>query len=451
MESPIRLDHPIRLKWLLLFSLPTIISSIFANLYSTVDGVFVSRLVSTDGLSAVNITMPIIYLITGVGTMFASGGTALTARLIGEGKEAEARQDFSFLIAAALAASIILTVIGFIWLDPICRLMGSDTELLTYCRAYMIPILVLIPFTVFETMFQFSYITVGKAKIGLWLSVVGGIVNIVLDCVFIVNFGWGISGAAIATGIGHAIPSIYGLIYFSVKKDQVLFLTKPVHHRGVLLKTCTNGSSEMVSVLAFSVVTLLFNNILMRLAGSDGVASLSMIWYAQGLFGGMFRGYITGVSPIISYNLGREDRDRLSRLFRLSVRIVVAAGLAVTVLSLILSPVVIRMFCGDNHAVYEIALYGFQIVALSFTLMGMNVFASGWFTALNDGITSALLSFSRTILFMVVPVLILPRFLGVDGVWWSMTAGEAMSLGLAVYFFRRSRSVWTPKEEKQAA
>ncbi len=445
MNEQTKLNHAIEVRWLLLFALPTIASSIFANLYSTVDGVFVARWVNTDALSAINITMPMTYLASALGMMFGSGGNALIARKIGEGRAQEARQDFSLLMAVAFVFSIVLAILCFLFLDPLCRVLGSDDALLVYCRQYMIPVLISIPFAVFGMVFQLSFITVGKAGLGAFLSVLGGVLNIVLDWLFMGILGWGLAGAAIATSIGYAVPSVADTILFCVDRKQILYVVRPKWRPRTIIDSCINGSSEMVSVLAFSVITMLFNNILMNIAGSDGVASLSIIWYAQGLFGGLFRGYINGISSVVSYNFGRRDKARLEKLFSISVRILAIAALIVTAVSYIFGGGVVSIFSGANEVVYREALNGFRIVAVSFILMAFNVFSSGWFTALNDGRTSAILSFTRTIVFMVVPVLILPRLLGINGVWLSMAAGEGLSLTMSVYYFKKFRDMWKAK------
>ena len=447
MNDNIKIEHEISPGWLITFALPTIIATIFMNIYTTVDGIFVARLVDTNALSAVNITMPMIYLVSGIGIMFGSGGNALIAKKIGMGRHQEAREDFSLLTVVAFVTSIILSVLFFALLEPICRFFGSDNALMPYCKDYMTPNLIVIPFTVFGTMLQMVYITIGKAKMGLALSVAGGILNIVLDWLFIAVFKMGISGAAIATGIGYTVPSLIGLVFFLVNRKHLLYIVKPKWRLKTITQSCSNGASEMVNVLAYSVVAVLFNNILMKLSGSDGVASLSIIWYAQGLFGGLFRGYTTGISPVVSYNLGRGDKTRLHKLFTVSVKALGIAALTVTALSYIFGGPVVTVFSGDNQSVYNIALHGFRIVAVSFIMMSYNVFASGWFTALNDGKTSAILSFCRTIIFLVIPVLILPRIFKTNGVWYSMSVGEGMSLIMAIYYFRKFKALWNEKKQ----
>lgn len=445
MDSQVKLQHDVHFRWLITFALPTILSSIFSSLYSTVDGIFVARWVDTDALSAINITMPLIYLASALGMMFGTGGNALVAKKIGEGKEREAQEDFSLLMIVAFLFSVTLALLCFFFLDPLCRFLGSDTALLTYCRAYMIPVLITLPFAVFGMVFQLSFITIGKAGLGAALSVTGGVLNIVLDWLFISVLDFGLSGAAIATGIGYAFPSVIGVILFCVDRRQILHIMRPKWRPKTIIDSCINGSSEMVSVLAFSVITILFNRILMRLGGSDGVASLSIIWYAQGLFGGMFRGYINGIASVVSFNLGRQDKRQLSSLFRISMRTLGVVSVAVMFISYFAGEPVVDFFAKNNENVRSIALHGFRIVATSFPMMAYNIFASGWFTALNDGKTSAILSFCRTVIFMVIPVLILPQLFGMDGVWLSITVGEVLSIMMAFYYFRKYRAVWNDK------
>ena len=442
MELEMKLEHEVSFRWLILFALPTIFSSIFENIYSTIDGIFIARFVDTDALSAINIVMPMIGLSLALGMMFGTGGNALVAKKIGMGRLEEAREDFSLLIAVVFGFCIVLAALCFVFLDPLCRFLGSDEALLHYCREYMIPVLIMLPFAAFGMVFHLSFITVGKAGLGAFLAVLGGVLNIVLDWLFITVFHWGLAGAAIATSIGYAVQSLVGAVWFCVNRKQVLYIVRPKWRSKAIVDSCINGSSEMVSVLAFSVITILFNRILMDIGGSDGVASLTIIWYAQGLFGGLFRGYISGISSVVSYNLGKGDKLRLSKAFHISVWTLLVTSAVVTAISYIFGGAVVDFFAKGNAHVAQVALHGFRIVAISFAMMAFNVFASGWFTALNDGKTSAILSFCRTMLFMVVPVLILPKFFEMDGVWMALTVGELLSLVMAVFYFIKYRNMW---------
>ena len=313
----------------------------------------------------------------------------------------------------------------------------------------MIPVLISLPFAVFGMVFQLSFITVGKAGMGAALSVTGGVLNIVLDWLFISVFHWGLAGAAIATSIGYAFPSITGVLWFCLNRKQILHVVRPRLRVRTITDSCINGSSEMVSVLAFSVISILFNRILMSLGGSDGVASLSIIWYAQGLFGGLFRGYINGISSVVSYNFGRQDKKQLSRLFRISIKTLGIAGLGAVAVSYFAGGFVVDFFAKNNENVRQIAIHGFRIVLTSFPMMAYNIFGSGWFTALNDGKTSAIISFCRTVIFMVIPVLILPQIFEMDGVWMSITVGEALSIFMAVYYFIKYREAWKCRNQTE--
>lgn len=431
------LDREIHSGMLLKFALPTILSTVFMSIYSSVDGMFVARLVNTDALSAVNIVMPLVFIATGIGTMFGSGGNALVAKKIGEKKQQEAREDFSLLLAASFVISVAIVLICALFLKPLLYLLGADDSLMTYCVDYMIPVLISMPFSVFGTMLSMSYITVGKAKFGLAMSVLGGILNIVLDWLFIAGFHWGITGAAVATSIGYATTSIIGLLYFVFCRKHELYVVKPKWRVQTLIKSCTNGSSEMIGVFAGSVVEILFNNILMRLAGADGVASITIMLYVQSLFNSVYRGYATGIAPVISYNYGANNTDRLQKIHSISVKMILTASVALTAVCVLLAPAMVGFFAGNNVSVYEMALHGFRIFSVSCIMTGINVYASALFTALNDGRTSAILSFCRAVVFLVIPVLVLPILIDLDGVWASIPVGEFLSIIMSCYYFKK--------------
>ena len=431
------LDREIHLGMLLAFALPTILSTVFMSIYSSVDGMFVARLVDTNALSAVNIVMPMIFISSGIGMMFGSGGNALIAKKLGEGKAQEAREDFSLLIVSAFVSSVVIVAICAVFLKPILTMLGADAQLMPYCVEYMIPILISMPFAIYGTMLSMSYITIGKAQLGLWTSVLGGVLNIVLDWLFIAVFHWGIAGAAIATSIGYATTSVIGVIYFAVNRKYDVYIVRPKWRTQTIVKSCTNGSSEMIGVFAGSVVAILFNNILMRMEGADGVASITIMLYVQELFIAVYRGYATGIAPIISYNYGANQTKRLQKLHTVSMKLIVIAAIVLTAVFVILAPVMVGFFAKDNQAVYDMALHGFRIFSISCLLIGINVYASALFTALNDGRTSAILSFCRTVVFLVIPVLILPRLIGLDGVWFSLPVGELLSFIMSIYYFRK--------------
>ncbi|MFW5632412.1 MAG: MATE family efflux transporter, partial [Acetivibrio ethanolgignens] len=320
------LERPITAASLLRFSLPTIISMIFMGIYTTIDGVFVSQLIGTDALSSVNIIMPVANAAIAVGTMFGTGGNAIVAKRLGEGREQTARENFSLILITAAIVGLIFTVAGLIFINPLVFFLGSDQSLYTYCYDYALYTLLFVPACVFAMIFQVFFITAGHAGLGLSFSIAGGLSNIVLDYVLIHMYSWGIKGAAVATGISYTIPSLAGFAYFACKKNQI-HICRPKFHWNVIQKACLNGASEMVTNLSMSVVTLLFNLIMMEFAGSDGVASVTIILYSQYLMSCVYLGYAVGIAPIISYNYGRRDTNRLKKLFRLSLIIITIASI----------------------------------------------------------------------------------------------------------------------------
>ena len=436
------LDRSISPGMLLRFSLPTIASSIFMSVYSSVDGVFVSRLIGTDALSAVNLVMPLVLFAMVIGTMFGAGGNALVAKKLGEGKNEEAKQDFSLLVAVAFVVSCALCILGLVFLGPLLRLLGADAGLLGLCRDYAVPTLLLYPLSVFSMLFQMSFITVGRATVGLLLSVAGGLTNIALDYWFIAKLGGGIAGAAIATGIGYAVPALAGLVYFWAFRRGSLYLVRPRWRWRVIAKSCSNGASEMVGSLSSGIVTLLLNNILMRLAGADGVAAITIILYAQGVLSSAYMGYSYGVAPIISYNYGKQDTARLKRIYSLSLRGITALSLAVFVLSLAFAQPLVAIFTQPGTPVFTLAVHGYRVFSVCFLFMGVNAFASALFTALSNGRVSAILAFFRTLVFFTGAVLGLAWLLGVEGVWMAIPLAEVLGLAMALYYFRKMRPVY---------
>lgn len=436
------LDKNISFQMLAKFSLPTIASMIFMSIYSTVDGLFVSRLIGTDALSAVTLVMPIVMISLAFGGMIGTGGNALIAKRIGEGKEQEARQNFSLLLLVTLVISIFISIIGLSFLEPILRLLGAEGDLFNLSRQYAIPLLILFPLSMFGMVFQLSFITVGKAHLGFVVSALGGITNIILDFLLIAVFNMGVAGAAIATSIGYSVPSLVGLIYFLLSRKESLFIVKPRFDIGVILKSCSNGASEMVTSLSAGVTSLLVNVILLRMVGSDGVASMAVILYAQTLLSAAFLGYSFGISPIISYNYGKQDVDRLKKIYNISLKSILSVSIFTFVISLLLANPLVSIFLGKGTPVYNMATNGFRIFSLSYLFMGINIFSSAMFTALNNGKVSAILSFFRTMIFIVISLLSLPFILGINGVWLALPIAEFMGICMATYYLRKMKPIY---------
>ena len=436
------LEHKITPGFLMKFTLPTMIMMVFNSFYTMVDGGFVSNFVGTSALSAVNIVYPVINFVFAVGIMLATGGSAIVARLMGEKKPMLARQSFSLITVSGVVMGLIITVLCICFTGSIVHVLGANDAIYGYCYDYAFYLSLFIPFAILQLLFQFFFVTAGRPNLGLWATVAGGVANIVLDYLFIVPLNMGIKGAAIATGIGYAVPSVIGLIYFSEKGQKSLSFAKPVRDLSILRKTCTNGSSEMVSNLAVSVTTFLFNRIMMDYLGEDGVAAMTIVVYAQFLFTAIFLGYTSGAAPLFSFNYGAQDKKKLHQLFRISMIFIAACSVIAFGLSIVLSDMVIGVFAASGSSVFELAKHGMYLFAAGFLFMGFNIFASGLFTALSNGRISAILSFLRTFVFLLLTILLLPLLLEVNGVWLSIPAAELMALVVALIYILKYRKVY---------
>lgn len=421
---------------LLQFALPTMVMMVFMSLYTIVDGICISRFVGTDALSAANIVYPVFSLVIAVGVMLSTGGSAIIAKKIGEGRLSEARENFSFLILSGFLLGLMFLVAGNLFLQPIVRALGATDRLLEYCLDYLRILLYLAPACILQLLFQGFFVTAGKPGLGLLLTISGGLANMVLDYLFMGPMDMGIAGAAWATGIGQLIPSVAGLLYFSLSRDT-LYLVRHRFQRPLLVQSCLNGSSEMVTNLSTAVVTFLFNIVMLDLLGEDGVAAVTIVLYAQFLFNALYMGFSMGVAPVISYNYGRQNHRMLQRLFRICVWFIGLSSVVVTTLSLLSAPLVVEVFTPVGSSTYELALTGFYLFSINYTFAGINIFSSSMFTAFSDGKISAIISFVRTFVLIVINILLLPAIIGVDGVWLAVPIAEFMTLFLSVYFFRK--------------
>lgn len=431
------LELNINRRSLLKFALPTIIATVFTSIYSTIDGIFVSNVIGTEGLSAVNIVTPFLLISLCVGTMFGTGGSALISTKLGEGKILKARQSFTLISITAFILSSIISIIGFIFMKPILYGLGANPTIYNLCREYMIPLLIVIPFSLLSVVFQMFFISEGKPILGMTLSLIGGIINVMLDYVLIVGFNMGLSGAAIATGIGYGFTSLAGILFFLRNKKGTLHFTKPVLDFNVLIKACSNGMSEMVSMLSSSIVMVAMNNIMIRIAGVDGVSAITIILYVQSLLSSVYLGYSIGISPIISFNYGKQSHDNLKKLYRFSIYIISVIAVITFILAILLSKPIIGVFANSNASVFDMASRGFNIFSVSLLFMGFNIFASAMFTALNDGKTSAIISVFRTLIFLMVFLIILPPIIGVTGIWLTIPLAEILSIIMSTYFFNK--------------
>ncbi len=416
------------------FTLPTIVMTIFMALYTMVDGIFVSRLIGTGALSAVNIILPFISFVAAVGIMLAAGGSAFIAMQMGEGNERGARENFTALMILSLLLSLLIVLFTLLFFDPLLRFLGANEAIWDYCRDYAWMLLLFTPLCILQVMMQFFFVTAGRPSLGLVLTVVGGLANVLLDYLLIKTAGMGIAGAGLATGIGYGIPALVGLLFFSLHRKGSLYFVRPKFRPRVLLHSCVNGSSEMVTHCSMAIITLLYNRILMELLGEEGVAAIAIILYAEYLLVSLYLGYSTGVAPIISYKHGEGNEEQLRYVFKLSIRFICISSLAIFLCSILFNHGIVGIFVTRDQPVWTLASRGFYLYAFAFLLKGVNIFASVLFTALNNGLISALLSFLRSFVFLFLSLTVLPKLLGLDGVWISVAVAEVLALLVSLSF-----------------
>ena len=425
---------------LLKYALPTILSNIFMNVYSIVDQLFVSNLLGTDALSAVSIAGPFLAIALAIGTMIATGGCALVSNQMGEGQAQKARQNFSFFMLFSVVISTVFCIIGIAFRTPILYAMGADDALYQLCEAYAVPIFLLIPFAMVSIVLQIFFVAAGKPGLGFSLSIAGGVTNIVLDYVLIAVVPLGVAGAAYATAAGYVLQSVVGVIFFFANQKGSLYFVRPKFDGKALLKACSNGMSEMVGMLAVTVTMIAMNVILMDIVGSDGVAAAAIILSAQTILSASYAGYVQGIAPVVSYHYGAENFTELKVLYRVALKTIAAMSAVTFAIAFPLTKPIAHLFADGSETVVAMAVRGMFLFAPAFLLMGFNLFASGFFTALNDGRTSAILSLFRTLIFLLIPLLILPGLWGVDGVWISMPMAEVLSVLLSIFYFRHLKS-----------
>lgn len=420
-------------KSLLKFAFPTILMMILMGLYTIVDTVFVSRLVSTDALSALNIVCPVINLIVGLGTMLATGGGAIVARKMGAGEAERASQDFTLLIAAGALLGGLIAVPGTAFIDRIIRGLGASGRLFPYCREYLLILLFFTPASIAQVLFQNLIVTAGRPGFGMLLGAGAGAANILFDYIFMGPMQMGIKGAALGTGIGYLIPTAAGVWFFSTGRGSLHF-KRPAMEWSVLAESCTNGCSEMVSQAAAAVTTFFFNQIMMRLAGEDGVAAVTIMIYTQFLLTAFYIGFSMGVAPVISYKDGKQDRFQLKKVVSICLRFVILSSVVIFGASLAFGASLTGVFSEKGTHVYELARNGFLIFPFSFLFSGFNIFASAAFTALSNGRLSAIISFLRTFGLLLLLLLTLPALLGVTGVWLAVPAAEFLTMLVSLSF-----------------
>ena len=442
-KNKIQLSDHFTYPRLLRFVLPCIGTMLFTSIYGIVDGLCVSNFVGKTAFAAVNLIMPLPMLLGTIGFMLGTGGSAIVGITLGEGDQKKADRYFTMFLLAALVSVSVLSVLGIVFLRPIAVLLGAKGELLDYAVCYGRILMVSLPTFALQNMFQSFFVTAEKPNLGFWFTVGAGCTNMVLDVVMVGLWGWGVEGAAIATFISQLVGGVLPVFYFlNHNNSSRLHLCKTEFHGGVLRDACINGSSELMTNLSMSLVNILYNYQLLRFAGENGVAAYGVIMYACFLFIAVYVGYAVGSAPIVSFHYGARNHAEVHNLYQKSLRLIAVVSVTMTLASMLIIPFVARVFVGYDPELLELTTRAFRLYALSFLIMGFNVYASSFFTALGDGVTSALISFLRTLVFQIAAVLILPAVLDVDGIWLAVTFAELAALAVSVTMFIRKDSVF---------
>ena len=435
----IQLSDHFTYKNILRFSFPPIVMMVFTSIYGVIDGLFVSNFVGKVPFAAVNLVMPFIMILGGFGFMIGTGGSALVAKTIGEGDRDKANRYFSMMIQLTLICGIVLSAVGIVLIRPISYLLGATDAMIEDCVVYGRVVLLFNTAFMLQNVFQTFLTTAEKPQLGLMTTVAAGVVNMALDALFVVGFQWGVAGAALATGISQCIGGLLPLVYFLRPNSSLLRLTKARPEARTLLKACANGSSELMTSISGSIVSMLYNFQLLKFAGENGVAAYGVLMYIQFIFVAIFIGYTIGIAPVVGYHYGADNTPELKSLLRKSLLLMGIAGLLMMLLAQALAVPLAHVFVGYDAELFDMTRHAFAIFAFSFILAGFNIFASAFFTALNNGGVSAAISFLRTLVFQMLSVLILPMLFGLDGIWWAITVAEVFACILSMTFLVAKR------------
>ncbi len=428
----------ITFKNVLTFTLPSICMMIFLSLYIMVDGIFVANLIGAHALSAINIVVPIMTLFIAVGTMLGTGGNAICARLLGEGKTLQAKENFSLFCATGVSIGLVLMLITQIFLEEITYALGANAETYQYAYDYFFMLSLFAPCAVLQASFEHSMIAAGRPQMAFIALVSGGLTNLILDYVFIVYCDMGMLGVGLATGLGWFLPVLIGLrFFFSSKTQSTLHFVKFKMKLRTILTAFGNGSSEMVTHLASGITTYLFNITMLRMAGNDGIAAITVILYAQIIINAIFMGFSMGIAPVISFYYGEVNRSKLRKLFTICLQFISISSVVLVGLAFAINESLASLFLDTSTKAYSLTVEGFYLFALGFLFSGINIFASGLFTAYSNGKVSAFISFLRTFFFITVSILVLPHYMGLTGVWLAVPIAECVAFFLSVYYFMR--------------
>lgn len=434
MKEEIKLSDHFGYRKLMRFTMPSIVMLIFTSIYGVVDGLFVSNFVGKTSFAAVNLIMPVLMILGCVGFMFGTGGGALIAMSLGEGKKGKASHIFSFIVAFSAICGIVLGLLGIILIRPVAMMLGAEGKLLSDCVLYGRIILAALPFYILQFEFQCLFATAGKPKLGLYVTVAAGVTNMELDALFVAGFRWGLVGAALATSMSELVGGAIPVVYFMKKNTSLLRLTKFRFDIRILGKAASNGASEFMNNVSASLVSMLYNMQLMKYAGENGIAAYGVVMYVNFIFQAIFMGYSVGSAPIVGFNYGSGNKKELKSILGKGIRIIVVGAFTMFVLGQVLARPLAQVFVGYDKELFDITVAGFMIFSCSFLFSGFPILGSSFFTALSDGLTSALISFLRTLVFQVTAVLILPVFFKLTGVWMSVVVAEFLAMIATIIF-----------------
>ena len=430
----IRLSDHFSYSKLIRFTLPTIAMMIFTSIYGVVDGVFVSNCVGSDAFAAVNLIMPVIMILGSTGFMIGTGGSAIVSKTLGEKKLEKASEYFSMLIYLCIVSGVILSAIGIIFIKPIAGLLGATGDIANNCIIYGRTVFFMMTGLFLQNAFQSFLVVAEKPKLGLAVTLLAGFTNMFLDFLFVYVLRLGVFGAAVATGISQFVGSIIPVIYFASGKNNILHLKKCRFNKDIIIKTCINGSSEMVTNMSMSLVNMLYNMQLMKYIGTNGVVAYGIIMYVGFIFSGTYIGYSLGSAPVISYHYGAGNKKELKSLFKHSIILLVISSVIMTLLAEVLAKYLAGIFVSYDKQLLELTTTAIRIYSVSYLISELNIFASSFFTALNNGFVSAAISFLRMFLFQIIMILLLPVIIGINGIWIAVTAAEALALVVSVIF-----------------
>lgn len=424
---------------LLRFVAPSAVMMMFTSIYGVVDGLFVSNYVGKVPFAAINLVMPFIMILGGIGFMIGTGGSALVSKTLGEGDRKKANRYFTMMIYLSLICGVAASVIGFVFIRPISYLLGATDAMIGECVEYGRMIFLFTTAFMMQNVFQSFLVTAEKPRLGLLATVGAGVTNMALDAWFIVGLGWGVKGAALATGISQTVGGILPLIYFLRPNSSLLKITRTKLEGRPVFLAVTNGSSELMSNISASVVSMIYNFQLMKFAGEDGVAAYGVLMYVQFVFIALFIGYAIGSAPIVGYHYGATNHSELKNMLKKSIIIMSISGVIMTLLAQALALPIAKVFVGYDEGLFDMTVHAFRVFSFSFILAGINIFASSFFTALNNGAVSAAISFLRTLIFQSTAVIVLPMIWELDGIWLSITVAEVFALIISVTFLAAKR------------